>query len=204
MRAAVRKFCRHQHRRLTIQWVPGHKGIDGNERADEIAKQASTGAFRNISHPTSLNTLKHLYRQHTHNQWSKEYELCRSRTHISTQLPSMPNILQIYKNLSMKQCAILARFRSGHTELRSTTMRFYPPDHPKHRPQCPSCNASTESREHILFECPQYDDLRRILHCEMISSIGQRTMSLEETLNDKPLIDSAVRFLCSALARRRT
>ncbi|KAJ3833579.1 hypothetical protein F5878DRAFT_505980, partial [Lentinula raphanica] len=27
---------------VTISWIPGHKGVEGNERADQEAKQAAT------------------------------------------------------------------------------------------------------------------------------------------------------------------
>ncbi|KAJ3709967.1 hypothetical protein C8R42DRAFT_597839 [Lentinula raphanica] len=36
--------------RVTISWVPGHLGVDGNERADQEAKRAAeTRSSRNIS-----------------------------------------------------------------------------------------------------------------------------------------------------------
>ncbi|KAF8870223.1 hypothetical protein BD779DRAFT_1395768, partial [Infundibulicybe gibba] len=32
---------RHPNAKLAIRWTPGHEGIDGNEWADEVAKEAS-------------------------------------------------------------------------------------------------------------------------------------------------------------------
>lgn len=35
---------------LTLRWIPGHKGNEGNEKVDDEAKEAARG----ISSPTSI------------------------------------------------------------------------------------------------------------------------------------------------------
>ena len=38
---AITKRLHARCRQHTIQWVPGHAGVEGNERADQVAKQAA-------------------------------------------------------------------------------------------------------------------------------------------------------------------
>ena len=46
----------HPHLRITIIWIPGHSGIEGNERADAEAKRAATEPT--LSHPFNQKPLK--------------------------------------------------------------------------------------------------------------------------------------------------
>ena len=48
------KGLQAQGREVTIQWVPGHAGVEGNERADQAAKRAAAKPARNQAEGLSL------------------------------------------------------------------------------------------------------------------------------------------------------
>jgi ribonuclease HI len=203
MRKAIQQYCQNNDHHITLQWIPGHHGINGNEKADTIAKNASTGAYRTISIPTSIAIFKQQHLQKITTKWASEYEQCRSRSHVAEQLPTRSQINTIYSDLTLRQSSIIAQYRSGHTDLNSTKMRFYPPTHPKHQSQCRCCGASVETREHVLFDCPTLDDLRKDLHQSMIEHLGAPTYSIQIILDNPMIIKSVAEFLSGALARRQ-
>ena len=61
--------------KLTMQWIPGHTDIHGNERADRLAKQGSLRT--QPPKPTTLNTAKQMIKQTCKQEWVKG---CKSGT----------------------------------------------------------------------------------------------------------------------------
>ena len=68
--------------KVSIQWVPSHTGIPGNERADELARQSlSLQTISNVSFSTI--DAKRIIQHHYNKSYIKNCNPCHHETNIS-------------------------------------------------------------------------------------------------------------------------
>ena len=84
--------------RTTLQWVPSHCGISGNEKADNLAKQGSRD-----------------------NQTNKPVSIEETTTIIKSIFRNRGNTRDNYHNLSRKEQVIIFRLRTGHNRTSTCT-----------------------------------------------------------------------------------
>ena len=139
----------------TLQWIPGHADIPGNERADKLAKKGASCPQTDV--PTSLETAKQLIRCNKKESWMNEWAGSTTGraifTHMTTPTPK-DNI----NSLKRSEQTTIFRLRSQHVPLNSHLKRIGVVTDSS----CPLCPCPDETVTHLLLQCPALKDLRSL------------------------------------------
>ena len=128
----------------TLQWVPGHAGLDGNEAADRLAGEAT--AEHQGRTPVDLASARGAIRRHT-------TELFRKRAAAAH---PHPDATPGHDSLARWEAVTLSQLRTGFSPLtRDTLLRIGRAEDNA----CPACG-EPDSTEHLLVSCPAYDVTR--------------------------------------------
>lgn len=143
---------------ITFCWIPGHCGINGNERADALAKQARNQPKLDIPIPAQ-DVIKAIKR----NIWSTWENEWRQHQLQLRQIKSLPIKYPDRKCASEQR--VLTRLRIGHTRLtHSFIINKKPP------PVCNYCGTQL-TVQHIFIDCRGYTGQRT--SCGINGSLGE-------------------------------
>ena len=121
---------------VTLQWVPAHVGLSGNEEADRLAKAGSQLQQPDI--PVTYQELKTLLHSRYKAKWNSHNNGYQAR-----QDP--------IRNLERKHQTTIFRLRTGHCCLKGHLKRIGVGD----TSTC-QCGQAEETPDHILQSCPRY------------------------------------------------
>ena len=131
-----------QGKSLEVVWVPGHCGLAGNERADEMAKRGGEGNQPEV--PLDGSVRMAYIRRNLGGHGEVQHERTRE-TYRSGVKEDKEGVL------SREEQVNLSRFRSGHhTQLR----RWLVMVKREEDDTCRLCGEEEESSEHLLIRCP--------------------------------------------------
>ena len=134
-------------------WIPSHRNIRGNEKADIAAKEAVS---KPVSSLFKIPATDHIPRikSYIYSQWQRRWDRL-----IGNKLHSvMPQIQKYSSGLSCRKSDVLiSRMRLGHTRLTHSFLMER-----KTPPTCDLCQLDDLlTVEHILLRCNALNNIRR-------------------------------------------
>ena len=141
----IRDMCIQNNQKIKLMWVPGHKGIKGNEVADMEARyaiSAPTHQFHMYSRDDLRRFMNRENKTAKQQRWASfHHDYARINTHLEHKFP---------KEAKRQQIKMLVRLRIGHTKMTHENLLI---GHPRN--SCQHCNSIISVR-HILDECIKF------------------------------------------------
>lgn len=186
----------HKHNlQIKLHWVPGHAGIMGNERADQLAKEA-VSAGEPLLHST-LSWAKERSKKVSASTWRREWATERrtGQAAVALRRPPRLSISPFFDKteLTRDQTSRLIQAMTGHGFIGEYYARFVRTE----PTECP-CGAEPQTRRHILADCPRHDAHRHILRG------ASRSLSLPILLGTPKGLEAVAEFIRASGAFKKT
>ena len=195
---------------ISVRWIPGHEGIEGNEKADEEAKKAAEGEEQSSPHrqlprylrkgplPHSISALKQWHQKALKDRWKAQWEksprYARAKI-IDASMPSI-NFLKLIDSLPKYQTSIYTQLRTRHAPLKQHLHRIGKSD----SPFCPTCPGREETIYHFLFDCPQYVRERHIFQ----KALRRKATSIGYILTAEKATQALMKYINSTARLKST
>ena len=164
--------------------MPGHMDIEGNDRADEIAKEATD--LEPITDTTTLAKLHRQLRERLKTEWISEWanKPMTGRYAIADRIPPSVAGSHAFRTLTRHTLGTVTQARTGHGYFGEYYLTHNIPE----RSDCP-CGAQLQTRDHILFECEVHDERGHLV------DEGAPDRKLATILSTKKGIDALAKFV---------
>src|SRR5437588_3009949 len=141
-----------------IHWVPGHVQVQGNEKADALAKQGTEGRRLPRDATTSITYLKRKNREQQMEEWKRRWPgMRRGRSYHGRPATNIHTLLRNHP--SRKLVATIIQMRTGHGYNKNYLARI--PCSSIDSPKC-TCGHWRQTPKHLLLECRHHLPQRKL------------------------------------------
>ena len=138
---------------VMLTWIPSHKGIQGNDTVDRMAKEAADREQEFI--PIPFRDWYPTIRRRTYEMWKEEWQ---KETRELRKMKPKPGKWVPFRKETRREEVIVNRLRLEHTRI--THSYLFEAEAEGQRPLCSWCGDAVQSVKHILIDCPALGDTR--------------------------------------------
>ncbi|KAL5255393.1 hypothetical protein ACHWQZ_G010825 [Mnemiopsis leidyi] len=161
-----------QANNVLLRWIPAHKGHEGNETADRLAKNGANNCDEPelVKLPIPCGVCYAALRRKTLSDWCRTFAVCPPKVFYTMWRDRFSRGLL---KMGKRDLRVATQILTGYTELNYHLRKL----NRDIAPTCSLCQEENETVEHVLTRCPLLWELRVELfdsHVTTISAILER------------------------------
>lgn len=171
----------NQNKAVYLFWIKAHAGLAGNERADQLAKDAALKSKKRPDYDsTPISFIKRRIRIRSIDEWDRRYREGSTASVTKLFFPDITNSYRVVRRISPTN--IITQVLTGHGGFSEYLNRFKC----KETPSCICEPGTLETVEHILTECPVHAlkrlEIENELGCKMVAKNFHKLISNKRTM----------------------
>ena len=184
--SAVEKLATRQVY-IRLKWIPGHRGVQGNELADKKARKIAEHSTREIAPIRYLSAVNNQLQRQAHERWKTRWEQGVKGEHLRQLTPTPSKaVRKLHAGRTKAESALLTQLRTGKIGFNAFLHERRVPGYES--PRC-ACGQSRMTVRHVLLTCHLWKKEREA----RIKPL--RTTSLNTILGTAKGASAATRFI---------